>query len=108
MTIQSIRFRVEGEQVVLQVLENARHYDSFAYNERGEWRDAKVTDLLEVARYTRAYDALDSTLSNLNVEVSGLHRQVSEVLEMNRRSVHEHCPRDTVADTISRLTREGS
>ena len=50
MSIESIRFRTEGNLVVLQVLDLGKRslYDI----EKAEWRDAKVEDLLDVANFT--------------------------------------------------------
>ena len=52
MTIESYRFRNEGELVILQVCERTRKgpYDSY---DKVEWRDAKTQDLLDVARLIR-------------------------------------------------------
>lgn len=54
MTVSAIRFRNEGEFVVLQVLgSKPGQANRFLDDSREEWRDAQVTDLLEVARFTR-------------------------------------------------------
>lgn len=54
MTVSAIRFRNEGEFVVLQVLgPKPGQANRFTDDSREEWRDAQVTDLLEVARFTR-------------------------------------------------------
>lgn len=45
--IQNIRYRVEGELVVLQVLEIGET-DIYSSRSKPEWRDAKVSDLLDV------------------------------------------------------------
>jgi hypothetical protein len=84
MSIDAIRFRAAAENaVILQVLESMAP-DRYSYGDsRGEWRDAKVEDLLEVARYTRAYDALDKSIDSLMGTVSHLQNQVSSVLEKN-------------------------
>lgn len=47
MSINGIRFRAEGELVVLQVSEYKRSHYSFESDV--QWRDAKVQDLLDVA-----------------------------------------------------------
>ena len=67
MAVQRIRFRVQDALVILQVQEPAKR-NQYAYGESdGEWRDAKAEDLLEVAAFTRAYDALDKTIESLRV-----------------------------------------
>lgn len=79
MTIEAIRFRASEVGVILQVLERT---NSPYYSERdSKWRDAKVEDLLEVARYTRAHDALDGLISGLQSTVSGLQDQVHRALD---------------------------
>jgi hypothetical protein len=45
--IQNIRYRVEGELVVLQVLE-IEEADIYSSRRNVAWRDAKVEDLLDV------------------------------------------------------------
>lgn len=56
MTVSNIRFRAEGEFVVLQVLATEPSASSGFYaNDPNEWRDAKVTDLLEVGHFTRSH-----------------------------------------------------
>jgi hypothetical protein len=73
MSIDAIRFRATADAVVLQVLESREgRYD---YERKGEWRDAKVEDLLEVARYTRAYDALDQSISQIKADLEAMRRQ---------------------------------
>lgn len=84
MRIDKIRFRVNGEAVVLQVLEVSPR-GIYECADKAEWRDAKVEDLLEVARYTRAYDALDKNIDSLTNTVSHLQENVSDVLEQNQR-----------------------
>lgn len=79
MSIEAIRFRAGEAGVILQVLESRK--DTTYYHERGEWRDAKVEDLLEVARYTLSYDALDNLISGLQNSVSSLQDQVGRVLD---------------------------
>jgi hypothetical protein len=54
MTVTAIRFRNEGDFVVLQVLgPKPDHGNRYIGDQQDEWRDAQVTDLLEVARFTR-------------------------------------------------------
>lgn len=77
MSIEAIRFRAGEAGVILQVLETRNN--TAYYGERGEWRDAKVEDLLEVARYTRSYDALDNLISGLQNQVSGLQDQMGRM-----------------------------
>lgn len=48
MSTEAFRFRVEGALVVLQVLESSESNPYFSECNR-TWRDAKVTDLLDVA-----------------------------------------------------------
>lgn len=58
MTVSAIRFRHEGEFVILQVLgPKPDQANRFIDDSREEWRDAQVTDLLEVARFTRGAGA---------------------------------------------------
>lgn len=54
MSIQGIRFRTEGSLVVLQVLEYTESTRSYygSNDASSSWRDAKVEDMLTVARYT--------------------------------------------------------
>jgi hypothetical protein len=80
MSITAIRFRAAEAGVILQVLETKERglYES---RDSAEWRDAKVEDLLEVARYTRAYDALDGLISGLQNSVSSMQDQVHRALD---------------------------
>lgn len=48
--ISNIRFRLDGDKVVLQVLfENHRNH--YEYEREPEWRDAKVEDLIDVVEF---------------------------------------------------------
>jgi hypothetical protein len=64
MSIEAIRFRMEGALCVLQVQERTGG-DIYSYGGglgssrvSVEWRDANATDLLDVARFTRDYPDL--------------------------------------------------
>ena len=53
MTVSAIRFRNEGNFVVLQVLApTPENGNGYPYEIGEAWRDAEVTDLLEAARFT--------------------------------------------------------
>lgn len=53
MGIEAIRFRAAEAGVILQVLERTEAPRSAYYSDSvAIWRDAKVEDLLEVARFT--------------------------------------------------------
>lgn len=82
MSIKGIRFRMEGELCVLQVSEKDESYTYGGhYSGQAQWRDAKATDLLQVAAFTRAYDALDRNIDSLTGLVSSLQDQVGKVLD---------------------------
>ena len=50
MNINDIRFRSEGATVVLQVNAHRETYPSYhGMSDSGEWRDAKMEDMLDVA-----------------------------------------------------------
>ena len=66
MTIEAIRFRAEGEHIVLQVLESQKRSGSYSYDVPPVWRDAKVEDLLEAARFTSALDVLQGIASSIH------------------------------------------
>jgi hypothetical protein len=76
---------MEGDLCVLQVLEQADHDPYYSGRSMANWRDAKATDLLQVAAYTRAHDAIDRALDSLVSTVSHLQDQVGRVLEQNER-----------------------
>lgn len=62
MSVEAIRFRADQAGVILQVLERE---EGPYYDRAPKWRDAKVEDLLEVARYTRKWADAD------RIEVGG-------------------------------------
>jgi hypothetical protein len=63
--VQGVRYRVEGEFVVLQVLEQEAAWE-YQHRVPSKWRDAKVTDLLNVAEFGREpIIGLDRRLSRL-------------------------------------------
>ena len=89
MTVQRIRFRVQDALVILQVQEPPK-VNQYSYGERdGEWRDAKAEDLLEVAAYTRAYDALDKTIESLRNSVVTANDRMSEIMDREMRFLGE-------------------
>ena len=51
MTVENIRFRMEGELVVLQVLKAGEYDPYLTRSQRGNWADATAQDLLDVGRY---------------------------------------------------------
>ena len=71
MSIEAIRFRAEGEFIVLQVLEKDRRNGRYSYDLPAEWRDAKVEDLLDAARFTSALDVLQGMVSSVQLYVDG-------------------------------------
>jgi len=66
MTIRAIRFRAEGETVVLQVL--IPRSIAYTMNDSGTWRDAKVEDLLDVSEFCKT-DMYES----INMQIKKLH-----------------------------------
>lgn len=64
MSILSIRFRSEGALVVLQVseLENTQYG---SYQREPKWRDAKVEDLIEAARFIGDPQRLNERIQTL-------------------------------------------
>ncbi len=54
MSISDIRFRAEGEFLVLQVLE-IKERDQWYCNNESQWRDAKTEDMLNAAQFIKAY-----------------------------------------------------
>lgn len=86
MAIQAIRFRVEGEHVVLQVQDPPAPRRQYHYeDEPPKWRDAKVEDLLEVAAFTRAYDALDKIISGFQSQLQSTQDQMASINEREMR-----------------------
>lgn len=75
MTIEAIRFRAEGEHIVLQVLESQKRSGSYHYDTPSVWRDAKVEDMLEAARFTTALDALQAMVSSVQLYVDGSKKE---------------------------------
>jgi hypothetical protein len=70
MSISAIRFRAEGELLVLQVCEHTRGDNYYGTREKAEWRDAKVTDLLNVAPFTSDWRALADRVSEISQQVN--------------------------------------
>lgn len=69
--ITGIRFRNEGELLVLQVLDS----DIFTLSTPHKtWRDAKTTDLLEVSAHTSR--DVDSRLSEMERHINSLTDKV--------------------------------
>lgn len=66
MTILGIRFRVEGDTVVLQV--QVPTTPAYTYHQNTTWRDAKVEDLLEVGEFCKT-DMYES----INMQIKKLH-----------------------------------
>jgi hypothetical protein len=57
MSITSMRFRNEGEFIVLQVSEYER--DCYGAASKEKWRDAKTEDLLDIATVIRNMGMVD-------------------------------------------------
>lgn len=64
--ITAIRFRAEGEHVVLQVCDGI----NMLFSKDEDWRDAKVTDLLEVSAYT--HTTLSNRVAKLEESLDGV------------------------------------
>lgn len=64
--ITGIRFRAEGEHVVLQVCDGI----NLLFSKDEDWRDARVTDLLEVSAYTQT--KLSSRVAKLEESLDGV------------------------------------
>jgi len=95
MTIQKIRFRMEGEAVVLQVQEPGKPRKQYGYEDNPPtWRDAKAEDLLEVAAFTRAYDALDQTIASLQSAVQSAQGQMADIMTREMRRMETTSPID--------------
>jgi predicted DNA binding protein len=78
MTIYAIRFRMEGELCVLQVLEADDNNGYGHYQRSASWRDAKATDLLVVAKFTSDYRELHDRVEGLCGQIDQLmHREVA-------------------------------
>jgi len=89
MAIQRIRFRVQDSLVILQVQEPLK-VNQYSYGEReGEWRDAKAEDLLEVAAFTRAYDAFDKIIESVRSSVLSVQDQMSNIMDREFRRLEE-------------------
>lgn len=69
MTIEAIRFRAEGELIVLQVLESQKRSGAYSYDIPAAWRDARVEDLLGVSRFTTAHDVLQELVGRIQLYV---------------------------------------
>lgn len=90
MTIQRIRFRMEGESVVLQVQEPGKPRKQYDYEDSPPtWRDAKAEDLLDVAAFTRAYDALDQTIAGLQSAVQSAQGHMADIMTREMRRMEE-------------------
>lgn len=85
MTINKIRFRSDTDgKVILQVRFKKRRAYGYEYGDErdeGEWRDATVEDLIEVAQFTRAHDYLDGVIGSLQSSVLHLQQNVSGYME---------------------------
>ena len=68
--ITNIRFRNEGELLVLQVEEGY----VFDMRDDSRWRDAKTTDLLEVSTYTLR--DVENRLRQIEASINGLTDKV--------------------------------
>lgn len=78
MTIDAIRFRMEGDLCVLQVLEAEDNNGYGHFQRSAEWRDAKATDLLVVAKFTSDYRSLRDRVEGLCGQMDMLmHREVA-------------------------------
>lgn len=54
MSVDAIRFRAEGETVVLQVKARRETYPAYhGHGDSAQWRDAKLEDMLDVAECLR-------------------------------------------------------
>ena len=73
MSVVNIRYRTEGDLVVLQVETRS---DSNYYGDRQTttWRDAKVEDLLEVAAFVRGVNELEKRICRLEASSFPLER----------------------------------
>jgi len=78
MTIEAIRFRVEGALVVLQVFEREKE-NQYSYGRDGTWRDAKPEDLLDVARFCST--GLDRRIEHLERNVHQLSYSQSAITQ---------------------------
>lgn len=73
--ITGIRFRADGEKVVLQVeYREPRRYTP--YESDSVWRDAKVEDLLEVSTFCRTelssqVEHINQRLNDMNYSLNG-------------------------------------
>lgn len=75
MSIEAIRFRAEGAFIVLQVLERVERSGHYSYDTSGSWRDAKVEDMLEAARFTSALDVLKGMVNSVQLYVDGSKKE---------------------------------
>ncbi len=75
--ITDIRFRAEGNLVVLQVeVSEPERYSP--YNTIAVWRDAKVEDLLEASKFCRT--DLTDRIENVSQRVSDMSYSINHVL----------------------------
>lgn len=75
MSIEAIRFRASEQGVILQVQERKERIGhAYQYELPGEWRDAKVEDLLDVARFT-SFDSVSRQLVEFRAQLDALWAQ---------------------------------
>jgi hypothetical protein len=78
VSIQAIRFRAEGDKVVLQVKEYTEGRSSPHFYERTDavvaWRDAEVEDLLDVSRFTADQSEIAKRLNDLESRVEWMQQ----------------------------------
>lgn len=69
MAVLGIRFRAEGETVVLQV--QVPTTPAYTYHQNTTWRDAKVEDLLEVGEFckTDMYESINHQIKKLRDDI---------------------------------------
>ena len=77
MGIEAIRFRTGQTEgiVILQVLDRKDGYGGYR-DQVADWRDAQVTDLLDVARFTRDYSSVEREVSDIRDSIANLHAEI--------------------------------
>ena len=85
--ISDIRFRAEGNLVVLQVC-NLIDKPYHSYERDTVWRDAKVEDLLEAAKFCRT--DVDSRLDHIGQRMNELNYSLNSFLMATQKPEVTH------------------
>lgn len=85
--ITNIRFRAEGDKVILQVeYQEPRRYEP--YNFDSVWRDAKVEDILDVSKFCRT--DIVSDIERINQRINDMNYSLNGFLMATQKTETTH------------------